>query len=124
MTNDGSLLEVDGLRVYFRTRSEPIKAVDGVSFAVRRGETAALVGESGCGKSVSALALARLVAHPGFIAGGRVLFGGADVMGMSGGALRRLRGAEFSYVFQERRDAAEGDDSHGARLQPETAGRR
>lgn len=95
------LLNVEELRIFFRTRSEPIRAVDGVSFAVRRAETTALVGESGCGKSVSALALARLVAPPGFIAGGRVMFAGRDVSAMNGKALRRLRGAELSYVFQE-----------------------
>lgn len=101
MKQNDNLLDVNGLSVYFRTRADPIRAVDGVSFAVLRGKTTALVGESGCGKSVSALALARLVAPPGFIAGGRISFAGRDVLGMDEKALRRLRGAELSYVFQE-----------------------
>lgn len=96
-----TLLTVEDLRVYFRTRGEPIRAVDGVSLAVRAGETAALVGESGCGKSVTALSLARLVAAPGYVAGGRVCFGERDLLQLDERALRQVRGAEIAYIFQE-----------------------
>lgn len=97
-----ALLEVEDLRTYFRAGAEPVRAVDGVSFAVRQGETVALVGESGCGKSVTALSLARLVSQPpGYYAGGRVVFAGRDVLAMGEDELRRLRGKEISYVFQE-----------------------
>ncbi len=99
---NGALLEVEDLRTYFRAGPEPVRAVDGVSFAIRHGETVALVGESGCGKSVTALSLARLVPQPpGYYAGGRVLFAGQDVLAMDEAALRRLRGKEISYIFQE-----------------------
>jgi len=96
-----TLLSVNDLRVYFRTRTEPIRAVDGVSFSVANGETAALVGESGCGKSVTAMALSRLVPAPGYYAGGEIRFNGVDVLKLDLGELQKLRGAEISYVFQE-----------------------
>jgi oligopeptide/dipeptide ABC transporter ATP-binding protein len=98
---EDSLLSVNDLRVYFRTRTEPIRAVDGVSFDIAGGETAALVGESGSGKSVTALALTRLVPVPGYYAGGAVLFNGRDVLKLDLSGLSRLRGAEISYIFQE-----------------------
>lgn len=104
MQDDASqtgLLNIENLRVYFRTRTEPIRAVDGVNFAVSERKTVALVGESGCGKTVSALALARLIAPPGYIAGGRISFAGKDVLAMDLASLRKLRGAEVSYIFQE-----------------------
>ncbi len=96
-----NLLEVNNLRVYFRTRAAPIRAVDGVSFDVRNGETMALVGESGCGKSVTAMALARLVPSPGYYAGGSILFDSTDTMKINLNKLQKLRGAEISYIFQE-----------------------
>lgn len=96
-----ALLSVNNLRVYFRTRADPIRAVDGVSFGVTNGETSALVGESGCGKSVTALALARLVPAPGYYAGGEILFNGTDTLKLDLDELQKMRGAEISYVFQE-----------------------
>jgi len=96
-----TLLSVNNLRVYFRTRTEPIRAVDGVSFSVADGETSALVGESGCGKSVTALALSRLVPAPGYYAGGEILFNGIDTLKLDLDELQKMRGAEISYVFQE-----------------------
>jgi oligopeptide/dipeptide ABC transporter ATP-binding protein len=97
-----TLLEVQELRTYFGRKESPVRAVDGVSFVIREGETVALVGESGCGKSATALSLARLVPEPpGFYAGGRILYRGADVLAMGGDELRRMRGNEISYVFQE-----------------------
>jgi oligopeptide/dipeptide ABC transporter ATP-binding protein len=102
MTAEAPLLEVRDLRVSFRTDEGEVRAVDGVSFTLRRGETLALVGESGCGKSVTALSLARLVASPpGFYKGGAVLFDGADVLKIDAARLRDLRGAKISYIFQE-----------------------
>lgn len=98
---DAVLLSVNDLRFYFRTKSAPIRAVDGVSFAVDNGETAALVGESGCGKSVTAMALSRLVPAPGYHAGGEIIFNGVDTIKINADLLRKMRGAEISYVFQE-----------------------
>ncbi|MFH1970313.1 MAG: ABC transporter ATP-binding protein [Verrucomicrobiota bacterium] len=95
------LLDVDQLSVFFRTRTEPVRAVNGVSFSVAPGETVALVGESGCGKSVTALALTRLVAEPGYVAGGSIRFAGRDVLAMDSARLRQMRGAEIAYIFQE-----------------------
>ncbi len=96
------LLRVEDLRVYFSTERGLVRAVDGVGFVLPKGATYALVGESGCGKSVTALALARLVDEPpGYYAGGRVLLRGRNVLEMEEGELRRLRGNEISYVFQE-----------------------
>lgn len=96
-----TLLSVNELKVYFRTRAEPIRAVDGVSFGVANGETAAIVGESGCGKSVTALALTRLIPAPGYYAGGEILFDGKNMGELDLAGLNRLRGAGIAYIFQE-----------------------
>jgi oligopeptide/dipeptide ABC transporter ATP-binding protein len=101
MVEDTTLLDVQDLRVWFRSRGQPIRAVEGVSLRMRPGETVALVGESGSGKTVTALSLARLVPDPGYCAGGRILFMGEDVITMRPQRLRQLRGAEISYIFQE-----------------------
>lgn len=96
------LLEVRNLQISFFTDEGEVRAVDGVSFTIRKGETLALVGESGCGKSVTALALARLVATPpGVYKGGEVLLDGEDVLKMGKDRLRKIRGAKVSYIFQE-----------------------
>ncbi len=96
------LLEVRNLRTCFDIGPDPVRAVDGVSFTMRRGETVALVGESGCGKSVTALSLARLVAQPpGYYEGGEILYQGRNVLNMDDAQLCALRGREISYVFQE-----------------------
>lgn len=101
-----TLLEVRDLRVYFGPAMRPARAVDEVSFDVRAGETVALVGESGCGKSVTALSLARLVPEPpGWYAGGEVRWCGRDTLALGSVDLRRLRGGEIAYVFQEPADA-------------------
>lgn len=102
MQDNNTLLKVDELRTWFGSEKDPVRAVDGVSFVVERGTTVALVGESGCGKSVTALSLARLVPQPpGFYAGGRIVFDGEDVLQMNERRLSDLRGREISYVFQE-----------------------
>src|SRR5499426_1180126 len=96
------LLEVKNLQTQFLTRSGVVRAVDGVSWDVREGETVALVGESGCGKSVSALSIMRLVAQPaGRIVSGQVLFKGRDLLSLSEEEMRRIRGREIGMIFQE-----------------------
>jgi len=96
-----SLLTVEDLRVCFRTRTDPIRAVDGVDFDIRSGETVALVGESGCGKSVTAYALIRWLASGGYIAGGRIRFDGRDVLALNAAELQSLRGGDIACIFQE-----------------------
>ncbi len=96
------LLDVKDLQTEFRTGAGIVRAVDGVSWDVKPGETVALVGESGCGKSVSALSVMRLVAAPaGRIVGGQILFKGRDLLGLSEDEMRKIRGREIAMVFQE-----------------------
>jgi len=95
------ILEVDGLQTHFFTRDGIVKAVDGVSYAVDEGETLAVVGESGCGKSVSALSILRLVAPPGRIVGGQIRFQGRNLLEASEVEMRELRGNQVSMIFQE-----------------------
>ena len=96
------LLEVDGLKTYFYTRDGVVRAVDGLSFTVAAGETLAIVGESGCGKSVTSLSILRLIASPpGRIVGGRLLFEGRDLLALSDAEMRRVRGDAISMIFQE-----------------------
>jgi oligopeptide/dipeptide ABC transporter ATP-binding protein len=96
------LLDVKDLHTQFTTSAGVVRAVDGVSWDVREGETVALVGESGCGKSVSALSVMRLVAAPaGRIVGGQILFKGRDLLTLSEEEMRRIRGREISMIFQE-----------------------
>ena len=97
-----TLLEVQSLQTQFSTSGGVVRAVDGVSWDVQEGETVALVGESGCGKSVSALSVMRLVSAPaGRIVGGRILFKGRDLLTLSEEEMRRLRGRELAMIFQE-----------------------
>jgi oligopeptide transport system ATP-binding protein len=97
-----ALLDVKDLKTYFYTEEGVVKAVDGVTYDVQEGETLALVGESGCGKSVSALALLRLIPiPPGRIVSGEVLFEGEDLLRMSEEDIRKIRGNRISMVFQE-----------------------
>src|SRR5499427_4340894 len=96
------LLDVKDLHTQFATSGGVVRAVDGVSWDVRSGETVALVGESGCGKSVSALSVMRLVAAPaGRIVGGQILFKGRDLLAVSEEEMRRIRGREIGMIFQE-----------------------
>jgi oligopeptide/dipeptide ABC transporter ATP-binding protein len=98
----GALLEVRNLTTHFLTAVGVVRAVDGVSWDIREGETVALVGESGCGKSVSALSVMRLVPAPaGRIVGGQVLFKGRDLLTLSEEEMRRIRGREIAMIFQE-----------------------
>jgi peptide/nickel transport system ATP-binding protein len=96
------LLEVRELRTHFFARDGVVRAVDGVSFAVGAGQTLAVVGESGCGKTVTALSILRLVPQPpGRIVGGEIRFAGRDLLALGEGAMRDVRGNEISMVFQE-----------------------
>ena len=96
------LLEVRDLKTYFCTSQGVVKAVDGVSCDARAGETVALVGESGCGKTMSALSVMRLVPKPqGAIVGGEILFEGRDLLKLDEEEMRRIRGAEIAMIFQE-----------------------
>jgi len=96
------LLEVADLRTWFFTRDGVVRAVDGVSFNVAAGETLAIVGESGCGKSVTALSVLRLIpSPPGRIVSGAIGFAGRDLLGLSEAQMRDVRGNEISMIFQE-----------------------
>jgi ABC-type dipeptide/oligopeptide/nickel transport system ATPase component len=95
------LLRVEHLTVTFETASDPVVAVDDVSFSIAQGETLGLVGESGSGKSVTAFAILRLLQPPGRITGGRVLFQGRDLLALSEREMREVRGAGISLIFQE-----------------------
>ena len=97
-----ALLQVEELRVGFATAAGFVRAVDGVSFEIRRGEVLGLVGESGCGKTVTALSLLRLLARPpAVIEGGRALFHGRDLLALPIEELRAIRGGQIGMVFQE-----------------------
>ena len=96
------LLEVRKLQTQFRTSAGIVRAVDGISYDVEEGETVALVGESGCGKSVSALSVMRLVSEPaGRIEAGEIVFKGRDLLKLSAEEMRRVRGREIAMIFQE-----------------------
>jgi oligopeptide/dipeptide ABC transporter ATP-binding protein len=96
------LLEIKNLQIAFGSGDELLRAVDGVSFVLNEGETVCLVGESGCGKSVTALSIARLVpTPPAKYVGGEILLNGRDVLKMDKNELRSIRGGVVSYVFQE-----------------------
>jgi peptide/nickel transport system ATP-binding protein/oligopeptide transport system ATP-binding protein len=97
-----SLLEINNLKMDFGSGTGALRAVDGVSLTIGTGETVCLVGESGCGKTVTALSIARLVpAPPANYVGGEILLNGRDVLKMSNSELRSIRGGVVSYVFQE-----------------------
>ncbi|HLS68917.1 MAG TPA: ABC transporter ATP-binding protein [Kiloniellales bacterium] len=96
------LLEIEELRTYFDTRDGVVKAVDGLSFSLRPGEILGVVGESGCGKSITSLSIMRLVPRPpGRFAGGSVRFRGRDLLTLSDQEMRRIRGNEISMIFQD-----------------------
>ena len=96
------LLEINNLKMDFGTGPDALRAVDGASLTIGAGETVCLVGESGCGKTVTALSIARLVpAPPANYVGGEILLNGRDVLKMSNGELRQIRGGVVSYVFQD-----------------------
>lgn len=96
------LLEVRDLRTHFFTPAGVVKAVDGVSYTLEEGETLGLVGESGCGKSISAFSIMRLVPNPpGKTVGGEVIFAGQDLLKLSDSEIRRVRGKQIAMIYQE-----------------------
>jgi peptide/nickel transport system ATP-binding protein len=100
--SEATVLEVRNLETVFFTNSGLFRAVDDLSFSVRRGETLAIVGESGCGKSVSALSIMRLVPNPpGRIVGGTVVLEGIDLLALDEAEMRKIRGDRISMIFQE-----------------------
>src|SRR3954464_15246447 len=100
--NKPPLLTIRNLSLQFGTTGQPVRAVDGLSLSIQGGETVCLVGESGCGKSVTALSIARLVpSPPAHYAAGEILLNGRDVLRMDKAELRQIRGGVVSYVFQE-----------------------
>ena len=100
--NNDVLLDIRGLQTYFYTEDGVSKAVDGVDYAVRKGETLGIVGESGCGKSVTALSVMQLIPQPpGKIVGGDISFEGKSLLGLSKREMRKVRGNKISMIFQE-----------------------
>ena len=98
----GAILDIVGLKTYFDTPRGVVKAVDGVDIALTQGDTLGVVGESGCGKTVLALSLMRLVpSPPGKIVSGRILFNGRDLLQLSEEDMRRVRGRDISMIFQD-----------------------
>ena len=100
-TDGGELLTVKDLRTHFYTQDGVVKAVDGVSFEIRNGETLGIVGESGCGKSITALSVMRLIERPGRIVEGSIRLAGRDLLAMSDEEMRDVRGNAISMIFQE-----------------------
>jgi oligopeptide transport system ATP-binding protein len=100
--NDGNILSVRELRTYFETEDGTVKAVDGISFELRRGETLGIVGESGSGKSVTNLSIIRLIPEPpGKIVSGEILFEGQDLRALPVEELRKIRGKRIAMIFQD-----------------------
>ena len=101
MQSEKILLDVRNLKVCFATETSDITAVEDVSFQVKKGETVALVGESGCGKSVTSLSIMGLINSPGRIANGQIFFEGKDLLKLSNNDMRKIRGNKISMIFQE-----------------------
>ena len=102
MKHEDLLLDVRNLRTSFFTEGGEVRAVDDVSFSVCRGKTLGIVGESGCGKSVTSLSIMRLIpSPPGKVIGGQILYQGQDLLKLSEGEMRKIRGNEISMIFQE-----------------------
>ncbi len=97
------LLTIEDLRTHFLTPEGVVRAVDGVDLAVRAGEVLGLVGESGCGKTITALSVMRLIDPPGRIVGGRIRFDGRDLLSLSRSSMTEVRGGEIAMIFQQPR---------------------
>ncbi|MCL4558985.1 MAG: ABC transporter ATP-binding protein, partial [Chloroflexi bacterium] len=100
-SRNGNILEVQGLKTYFFTEDGVVKAVDGVDFTVKPGEVLGLVGESGCGKSVTSLSIMRLVGPPGKIVEGKILFEGRNLLDLPENEMIQMRGNRISMIFQQ-----------------------
>src|SRR2546421_735841 len=102
MSENGTILSVDDLKTYFMTEDGVVKAVDGITFELKKGETLGIVGESGSGKSVTNLSVMRLIPEPpGKIAGGRVIFDGINVLEIPIDEVRKIRGCRIAMIFQD-----------------------
>ena len=101
VSNVAHLLEVNNLHTYFQTREGLVCAVQGVSFYLERGELLGLVGESGCGKSITALSIMRLVAPPGKVVAGEIVFEGRNLLQLSNAEMRAVRGNDIAMIFQD-----------------------
>ena len=101
VSSDRPILQVKGLQTSFYTRAGAIRAVTGVDFQVNKGEVLGLVGESGCGKSVTSLSILGLVGEPGVVEAGEVLFGGRDLLTLSDDEMRKIRGDRIAMIFQQ-----------------------
>ena len=101
VTSDNPTLAVDDLKTYFFTKSGVVKAVDGVTFTVKRGRIMGLVGESGCGKTVTGFSIIGLVDSPGRVVSGRILFNGDDLLALPEQQMQRLRGTRIAMIFQD-----------------------
>jgi oligopeptide transport system ATP-binding protein len=102
VVKDEKVLEIKNLRTYFYIQEGELKAVDGLSYYINKGESVGLVGESACGKSVSALSIMRLIPYPpGIIVGGEIMFQGKDLMQATEAEMRHIRGNRIAMVFQE-----------------------
>src|ERR1700730_17938133 len=100
--NNGQLLEVRGLKTYFETEDGLVKAVDGISFELQRGQTVGIVGESGSGKSVTNLSIIRLIPDPpGKIVSGEIIFNGQDILLLPENEVRKIRGRRIAMIFQD-----------------------
>jgi len=99
--SDQFLLEIKGLKTYFYTEDGVVKAVDGIDFDVKKGEILGLVGESGCGKSVTALSIMQLISSPGRIVDGEVTFNNLDLRSLSPREIQGIRGNRISMIFQQ-----------------------
>ena len=100
-----ALIEVENLKIYFMTRGGPAKAVDNIGFCIEKNKTLGLIGESGCGKTTTAMSLMKLIKPPGKIVGGSIRYMGNDIVPMTDEQIRRLRGKEISIVRQEAQNA-------------------
>ena len=100
-SDTGALLEIKGLRTHFFTQDGTVKAVDGVTFAIKNGQTLGVVGESGCGKSITALSVMRLIERPGKIVEGSIRFDGRNLLELSSDQMQDVRGNSISMIFQE-----------------------
>ena len=100
-SDNTTILDVKNLKTYFYTEDGVVKSVDGVDFSVRRGEVLGLVGESGCGKSVTSLSIMRLIAQPGKVIAGEIIFDGKDILKIPENEMVHIRGNRISMIFQQ-----------------------
>ena len=113
----GTLLAIEDLVVNFYTYRGVVKALDGINLVINQGETLGLVGETGCGKSVTARAIIRLIDNPGKIEGGRILLEGLDLLSLPDPEMRKIRGRKISFIFQEPKKALDPTATVGAQME-------